>query len=95
MLHIFSVSLEAVDSALGRFSAYRVEASTDLFGAWLVDVTYGRIGTRGTIRRYVAEDEARALKIIRHHLHSRTTVLSNDSAKPRSEVGVCKLPLFY
>lgn len=73
MHNAFSVSLEAVDPALGRFRAYRVEAGTDLFGAWLVDVTYGRIGTRGTSRRYAAEDEAEARQIIRHHLRRRST----------------------
>ena len=73
MLNTFSVSLEACDPALGRFRAYRMEAGIDLFGAWLVDVTYGRIGSRGTSRRYVADDETGVRKIIRHHLRRRTT----------------------
>ena len=57
MRHAFCMSLEARDATLGRFRAYRLAAGPDLFGLWLVDVTYGRIGTRGTSRRYVAEDE--------------------------------------
>lgn len=73
MLNTFSVSLEACDPALGRFRAYRLDAGTDLFGMYLVDVTYGRIGTRGTCRRYVADDEAGVKKIIRQHLRRRTT----------------------
>jgi hypothetical protein len=39
----------------------------------LVDITYGRIGTRGTLRRYVAKDEACARKLLRYHLRRRTT----------------------
>lgn len=73
MLNAFSVSLEACDPALGRFRAYRLDASRDLFGAWLVDITYGRIGTRGVSRRYVADDETGARKIIRLYLRRRTT----------------------
>jgi hypothetical protein len=42
----FSIRLEARDPARGRFRAYRIDAGTDLLGDWLVDVTYGRIGTR-------------------------------------------------
>src|SRR5271169_5790031 len=43
----FLQALEARDPAFGRFRAHLLEAGTDLFGAWLVDVTHGRIGTRG------------------------------------------------
>jgi hypothetical protein len=51
----FSIRLEACDPARGHFRAYRIEAGTDLFGSWLVDATYGRIGSRGrTIRRNTA-----------------------------------------
>jgi len=73
MLNAFSVSLEACDPTLGRFRSYRLDACPDLFGMWLVDIPYGRIGARGTSRRYVADDEAGAKKIIRHHLRRRTT----------------------
>jgi hypothetical protein len=73
MRNAFCVSLEACDPALGRFRAYRLEASPDLFGVWLVDVTYGRIGTRGHRRRYAAEDEDGARKIIRQTLRRRAT----------------------
>jgi hypothetical protein len=49
MMNSFSALLEARDPALGRFCSYRLEAGTDLLGAWLVEVTFGRIGTRGTL----------------------------------------------
>lgn len=87
MLNAFSVSLQAVNPALGRFRAYRLEAGIDLFGVWLVDATYGRIGTRGHRCRYVADDEAGARKIIRQNLRRRAT------AKQRSGVSyhVCEV----
>jgi hypothetical protein len=36
--------------------SYRLEAGTDLFGARLADVVYGRIGARGRRIRYVLPD---------------------------------------
>ena len=83
MHNAFCLSLEAVNPALDRFRAYRLEAGPDLFGVWLVDVTYGRIGTRGQRRRYVADDEAEAREIIRQSLRRRAT------AKKRIGVGYC------
>jgi hypothetical protein len=73
MLNAFSALLEARDPALGRFRSYRVEAGTDLFGAWLVEVTYGRIGTPGRCLRYAAGDEADARKLVHHCLRRRAS----------------------
>src|SRR4051812_36665024 len=81
MLDAFTVRLEACDPARGRLRAYRIDAGTDLFGDWLVDVTYGRIGSRGRTIRHVAADEAEARKIVRHCLQRRGT------AKKRIGVG--------
>lgn len=73
MMDAFVAMLEARDPALGRFRAYRLEAGTDLFGAWLVDVTYGRIGTRGRRIRYALRDEDEAKKLVRETLRRRAT----------------------
>ncbi len=83
MINHFSALLEARDSALGRFRSYRLEAGTDLFGAWLVEVTNGRIGTRGRLVRYVAADEAEAKKLVQRSLRRRAT------ARKRIGVGYC------
>ncbi len=69
----FRVRLEACDPAQHRFRVYRIDAGTDLFGHWLVDVTYGRIGSRGRTVRHVAANEAEARKIVRHCLQRRGT----------------------
>src|SRR5947209_1849857 len=60
MMNAFNALLEARDPEMGRFRAYRLEAGPDLFGAWLVVVTYGRIGTPGRSVRYSAADESEA-----------------------------------
>ncbi len=73
MMNAFSALLEARDPALGRFRSYRLQAGQDLFGAWLVEVTYGRIGTPGRRLRYVAGDEVEARKLVHHCLRRRAT----------------------
>jgi predicted DNA-binding WGR domain protein len=40
--------LEARDSARNIARAYRVSATQDLFGHWIVDLSWGRIGTAGS-----------------------------------------------
>ena len=73
MMDAFSALLEARDPALGRFRAYRLEAGTDLLGDWLVDITYGRIGTRGRRIRHLVQDEAEARKMVRESRRRRAT----------------------
>jgi hypothetical protein len=73
MMSIFTAHLEASDPARDCFRSYRLEAGPDLFGTWLVDVVYGRIGTPGRTVRHVADDEAGARKIVRHCLQRRAT----------------------
>ena len=69
----FCIRLEATDPAKGRFRAYRIEAGNDLLDDWVVDVIYGRIGTKGRHIRHVASNEAQARRIVRHCLQRRAT----------------------
>ena len=61
-----SIRLEARSAAHRCYRAYAIDVATDLFGAWLVDMSYGRIGTigRSKIRSFAtiedAQDEVRA-----------------------------------
>lgn len=73
--------LEASNPERGHLRAYRLEAGIDLFGDWLVDVTYGRIGAGGRTIRYLARDEAEAKKLVRQSLERR------DTARKRIGVG--------
>jgi hypothetical protein len=71
MMDAFHAVLEARDPSRGIARAYRLEAGTDLFGAWLVEVTFGRIGTRGRTVRYAVRDEAEARKLVARTLRRR------------------------
>jgi len=59
--------------SVGRFRAYCLEAGTDLFGDWMIDITYGRIGTKGRRTRYALLDEAQAKKMVCETLRRRAT----------------------
>ena len=59
----------------------RLDAGTDLFGSWLVEVTYGRIGAPGRSVRYVVDGEEEARQLVRKTLRRRAT------AKKRIGVG--------
>jgi hypothetical protein len=73
MMDSFFATLEARDPSFGHMRSYRLEAGTDLFGAWLVDVIYGRIGARGRRIRYVVQDQDEARKLVRRSLRRRAT----------------------
>ena len=71
MMDAFHAVLEARDPARGRMRSYVVEAGTDMFGTWLVEITYGRIGTRGWRVQHVASDEAEARRHVKLALARR------------------------
>jgi len=57
-----AIALQGRNPEANRHRSWRVEAGRDLFGAWIVRVTFGRIGCRGRTfaREFGSEDEARA-----------------------------------
>jgi hypothetical protein len=69
----FFAALEARARSLGRMRSYCLQAGTDLFGAWLVDVEYGRIGATGWRIRYLLQDKGEAKKVVRRCLRHRAT----------------------
>ena len=56
------IRLEARSTVHRCFRAYEIDVSADLFGAWLVEMSYGRIGTTGRskIRSFAAIEGAQA-----------------------------------
>lgn len=70
-MSVFSIQLEACDPVRNRFRAYRLDVVRDLFGAWLVEVKFGRIGAKG--RKLVAalDDEHAARRMVRDRLKRR------------------------
>lgn len=73
MLDAFNAVLEAWNPSRNHFRLYRIEAGTDLLGDWLVETTYGRIGTPGRAIRQAVTDEQAARKLVRQHLRRRAT----------------------
>jgi hypothetical protein len=51
---VFHIELQARDPERNRWRFYRIEAGRDLFGDWVVKLTYGRIGARGQTKTHVA-----------------------------------------
>lgn len=75
-MNVFSIGLEARDPPRNRWRFYSMQAGQDLFGAWVVRLNYGRIGTRGRVRDVVVADEAAGRKIVKACLRRRDTAVS-------------------
>ena len=59
-MQAFSVTLEARNPDRQHYRSYTVSASRDLFGAWIVEIRFGRIGCAGPLVTYSAADEIAA-----------------------------------
>jgi predicted DNA-binding WGR domain protein len=60
-MHLAEIYLEAVNPARGCHRAYRLTLTEDLFGAFIVETRYGRIGAVGHAlsRSFITEPDAR------------------------------------
>jgi hypothetical protein len=72
-MNAFSITLQARNPERGHFRHYHLEAGRDLFGTWLVEATFGPIGTAGRTVGYAAADETEARRIARRCLQRRAT----------------------
>jgi len=70
---LFSVELAAIDTSRNCRRRYRIEAAQDLLGAWLVTVTFGRLGSVGRSVTYVVDDEDQARRTVRACLRRRAS----------------------
>ena len=92
----FRITLEARNPSRGCLRHYRVEAGTDLFGVWVVEISYGRIGTVGRSRSFVVRDEAQARAWpkasssvgLRRHVASGSPTASSNSSTPEGGSGL-------
>jgi predicted DNA-binding WGR domain protein len=73
MLNSLCIRLEARSAAHRCFRAYEIELGTDLFGAWMVEMSYGRIGALGRtkVRSFSTTEQAQAQ--VRTCLRKRAT----------------------
>jgi predicted DNA-binding WGR domain protein len=67
------IRLEARSVAHRCFRAYEIELGADLFGAWMVEMSYGRIGALGRtkVRSFSTTEDAQAQ--VRACLRKRAT----------------------
>ena len=65
------LELAARDPARNINRRYAIEASVDLFGAYLVETSWGRAGTWGQSRRLAYETAADAARAVSGHLRRR------------------------
>jgi len=56
----FAIHLEASDPERNIFRSYSITAGQDLFGDWIVQVNYGRIGSKGRTKTVCVADETEA-----------------------------------
>ena len=67
------IEMRAVDRTRNVFRAWACEVGTDLFGAVVVEVCFGRTGTNGRAVRRMAVDHADALRLVRRALRRRAS----------------------
>lgn len=67
------IELVALDSARNIRRSYGIEMTMDLFGMFVVDLRWGRIGTHGQAKRLSFPDRAAAERHIAATLRRRST----------------------
>jgi|tagenome__1003787_1003787.scaffolds.fasta_scaffold20643427_1 predicted DNA-binding WGR domain protein len=65
MMSRFHLALEAENTERCCHRSYTIMASMDLFGTWIVEIWYGRIGSRGRSMRYAFGEIEKAQQLVR------------------------------
>ena len=65
------LELQAIDADRGFAREWSIVLSRDLFGSWIIDTRWGRVGTKGQRRRVAHAVEADADRVIRRLLRRR------------------------
>ncbi len=73
MLGETAIELEARNPEMNRMRRWSVQLGRDLFGMWVVDVEFGRIGSRGRQLRHVFTDQTAARAYVGKGLRRRAT----------------------
>lgn len=70
---VYTLLLQAKAPEKNVFRSYHIAAGQNLFGQWIVELTYGRIGAKGRTYTLLAADEDEARKLVRQCLKRRRT----------------------
>ena len=87
MLAVASIELEARKPAANRLRRWQLDLGKDLLGAWVAEVRFGRIGSRGRLLRRVFVSEDEALAYMRRCLRRRATAPMRIGVSLRPLVG--------
>ena len=68
---VFSILLDADYPELNIRRSYLIEAGEDLFGEWVVEINYGRIGCKGRKKVFLLNCEEDAKKEVKKRLKKR------------------------
>lgn len=67
------IHLQALAPERNVARGYSIALSSDLFGHWIVELQWGRIGTKGQGRRISFPDECAVLRFVRSVLSRRAS----------------------
>jgi predicted DNA-binding WGR domain protein len=70
---LFLIHLQARAPQQNIFRDYTIWLGKDLLGDWIVSITYGRIGSKGTHRTYAFNFKEKALYKVRTILRKRAS----------------------
>lgn len=73
MDNLLTIALEAHNAARNHHRRYEITVGRDLFGAWTVGVSYGRVGRGGQELRYGGEEAEAMQQVVRERLRDRRT----------------------
>ncbi|HWJ71508.1 MAG TPA: WGR domain-containing protein [Sphingobium sp.] len=65
------IHLRAIAPERNIARAYSIHVTPDLFGGWIVETRWGRIGSCGQTRRYCFSEQAVALRFVHMTLRRR------------------------
>jgi hypothetical protein len=71
MHSLFDIYLEAINPMAGNYRAYSLSFGKDLLNEWIVQIQFGRIGRRGTIKNYSFNEFDKAVNLIKSILKKR------------------------
>jgi len=68
---VFSILLDADYPELNIRRSYFIETGEDIFGNWIVEINYGRIGCKGRKKVFLMDCEEDAKKEVKKRLKKR------------------------
>jgi len=70
-MNLLGILLHAKNPEHNIARAYTIRMGQDLFGNWIVQIIYGRIGTKGIEKNYLCSSKDHALEKVREVLKRR------------------------